>query len=287
MRQFATAVTVLLLATSAHAQSMTDSIRKSWSKPLEPFHVIGNIHYVGATGISSHIITTSEGLILVDTGTTLMGPQILENLGKLGHKPTDIRYIISSHAHWDHVEGHAEMKRLTGAEIVALGEDAASIASGVDTSALGGDGWTPVTVDRVIGDGETLALGDTTLTAHLTAGHTKGCTTWTTTVEEDGATYNVVFIGGTSINAGVKLLNNERHSTIAEDYARTFAKLKSLKVDVFLAQHPSMYGMEAKRQTRIAGTRKNPFINPKEYVGFVAEEEAKFRRQLQREREAR
>lgn len=284
MRAFSLALLLLSVSTACMAQSLTDSIRERWSQPVEPFHVIGNIDYVGANEISSHIFVTDEGLILLDTGSTLMIPIIQANVEKLGHAMTDIKYIISSHAHWDHVEGHAAMKKMTGAKIVALGEDAASIASGVDTSALGGDGWMPVVVDRTVEDGDTLTLGGTTLTAHHTPGHTKGCTTWTTTVMEDDQSYDVVFIGGTSVNGGVKLRNNTRHPSIAEDYASTFAFLKTLKPDVFLAQHPSLYGMKEKREALMNGAETNPFINPGEYTAFVANQEATYLKRLANEK---
>jgi metallo-beta-lactamase class B len=284
MKPASLALLLISVSTACVAQSLTDALRQRWSQPVDPFHIIGNIHYVGTNEISSHIIVTDEGLILLDTGTTLMTSMIQANVEKLGHAMTDIKYIISSHAHWDHVEGHAAMKKITGAQIVASGEDAASIASGVDTSALAGDGWTPVAVDRTVEDGERLILGTTTLTAHHTPGHTKGCTTWTTTVTEGGQSYDVVFIGGTSVNGGVKLRNNTRHPTIAEDYASTFAFLKTLKPDVFLAQHPSMYGMKEKRMTLVNGAEKNPFINPDEYTAFVANEEAKYLERLANEK---
>jgi len=283
MKSTSLALLLFMSATVCTAQSITDALRVRWSQPVEPFRVIGNIDYVGTNQISSHIIVTSEGLILLDTGTTLMTPMIQENVEKLGHAITDIKYIISSHAHWDHVEGHAAMKKLTGAKIVALGEDAASITSGIDTSALGGDGWTPAKVDRTIKHGDTLTLGDTTLTAHHTPGHSKGCTSWTTTVSEGGKSYDVIFIGGTSVNGGVNLLNNERHPSIAEDYATTFARLKKIHPDVFLAQHPSMYRMDGKRRALKNGAQKNPFINRDEYKIFLVQEEAKYLERLAKE----
>ncbi len=260
-------------AISQPMEPTIDSQRDEWSLPEEPFRVIGNIYYVGASNVSSHIIDTGEGLILVDTGTSHMPPLIKANVEKLGYSLKDIKYIVSSHAHWDHVEGLAALQEMSGAEVVALGEDAVAISSGIDSSAYNGIGWTPVNVDRVIKDGEVLSLGDIGLTAHLTAGHTKGCTTWTTTVTDNGKAYKVVFIGGTSINYGVNLVDNTRHPAIAEDYARTFQLLKSLKPDVFLGQHPTMYNMHAKRASLSANPKQNPFINPDEYIAFVESEE--------------
>ena len=151
--------------------------------------------------------------------------------------------------------------------------DASAIATGIDSSALGGEGWEPTKVDRILKDGDTVTLGGVSLQAHLTPGHTKGCTTWTTTVQENGKTYSVVFVGGVSINPGVRLLNNQRYPGIAEDYARTFRTLKRLKPDVFLAQHPSIYRMAEKLQRLKAGARENPFIDPEGYRQVVSDAE--------------
>jgi metallo-beta-lactamase class B len=185
-------------------------------------------------------------------------PQIRGN-GRTPLAVRDIKIILSSHAHFDHVEGHAEMQRLTGATVMAIGEDAAALSAGRATRARR-PGWKPVKVGRVLPDGDTVTLGDVTLTAHLTAGHTKGCTTWTTTVVDGGKPLRVVFVGGTSINAGVRLLDNARHASIVADYQRTFNVLKELPADIFLAQHPSMFGMEQK-VARVNAGGGNPFID--------------------------
>lgn len=255
---------------------------ENWSKPVERFCVIDNIYYVGAAGISSHIIETTEGLILLDTGTTTMFESIQSNLKQLGFEPADVKIIISSHAHWDHVEGHYAMQKLTGAKVMAVGEDARAIMEGVDNSALGGDGWEQTPIDRVLKNGDSVTLGNVTMHAHLTAGHSKGCTTWTMKVGDGDQAKLVVFVGGTSINAGVKLLENERHSTIADDYRRTFQLLKSIQADVFLAQHPSIYRMKEKRAA-MSEAKTNPFIDPDGYQKFVAGEEQKYVVQLQKE----
>lgn len=270
-----------LLTASVFAQN---ALREAGSQPVEPYRVIGNIYYVGAAGVSSHIIVTPQGLILLDTGTLQMLPVIRTNIEKLGHRMQDVKIILSSHAHWDHVEGHAAMKELTGAQVMALGEDAAAIAAGADNSALGAEGWKPTKVDRVLGHGDTVTLGGVTMQAHLTPGHTKGCTTWTMTVQENGKPYVVAFIGGVGINEGVKLLGNTRHPAIIEDYARTFRILKELKPDVFLAQHPNIYGMAEKLRRLKAGAPENPFIDPDGYRRVVNEAEGRYLKQLEQER---
>jgi metallo-beta-lactamase class B len=280
----ALAIVAVFAAGPVLAQS---GLRGADSQPVEPYRVIGNIYYVGAVGISAHLIVTSQGLILIDTGTEQMLPGLRTNIEKLGHRLQDVKIILSSHAHWDHVENHAAMKRLTGAQVMAVGEDAAAIASGTDNSALGAEGWPATTVDRILKDGEIVTLGDVTMQAHLTPGHTKGCTTWTTTVRESGRSHAVVFIGGISVNQGVMLLGNARHPAIVEDYARTFRTLKELKADVFLAQHPSIYDMDAKRKRQQAGAAQNPFIDPEGYRRVVAEAEDRYLKQLEQERAAR
>ena len=279
------ALTSILTVGGLLAQA-PNPLRGEASQPVEPYKVIGNIYYVGAVNISSHIIVTPEGLILLDTGTQEMLPGIRTNLAKLGYTLQDVKIILSSHAHWDHVEGHAAIKELSGATVMVVGEDAAAISSGIDNSAVGAQGWNPTEVGRVLEDGDKVTLGGVTMQAHWTPGHTKGCTAWTTTVEEDGKSYSVVFVGGTGINRGVKLLNNKRHPSIVEDYARTFRVLKDLPADVFLAQHPSMYGMAEKLKQLKAGASANPFIDPEEYQRFLVEEEGKYLKQLEEERAA-
>ena len=216
------------------------------SEAVEPFRVIGNIYYVGGgpyplndtNPYGSYLITTPEGHILHDTGTVDMHELIVSNVEKLGFNVRDIRIMISSHAHWDHIEGHAAMKRVTGARVVALGGDAVALQSGQDNSALGARGWEPVTVDRVVEDGDTVTLGGTTLRALWTGGHTQGATMWMTTVEEGGQTFDVAFRGGEVPNEGAPLVDNPRHPTVVEDTQRTLRRFKELAPpDLFLHNH--------------------------------------------------
>jgi metallo-beta-lactamase class B len=254
----------------------------SWRQPFEPFRIAGNLYFVGTRGLSSFLLTTPAGHILLDTGLDDTVPGIAANIEKLGFKPADVRIMLSSHAHFDHVGGHASMQRLTGAQVMAVGEDARALETGTDTSALGAQGWKPVKVSRVLKDGETVTLGGTTMTANLTPGHTKGCTTWTATITHEGRPLRVVFIGGTSINDGVTLIGNTRHPAIADDYARTFRVLREFQPDIFVAQHPSMFRMEEKVQRLKAGERE-PFVDPAGYRAHVDAAEKAYRTQLQRE----
>lgn len=227
---------------SAQSPYLTDEQRERFhtveSEGVEPFRVIGNIYYVGARGLSSYLITTPEGHILHDTGTNEMHDVIRSNVESLGFNVDDIRIMLSSHAHFDHMQGHAAMKRATGAEIVALGGDAVAIESGMDNSALGDEGWEPAQVDRVVSDGDTVTLEGTTLRALWTGGHTQGATMWMMNVEEGGATYSVAFRGGEIPNAGVPLFDNPRHPTVVADTQRTLRVLRELEPpDIFLHNH--------------------------------------------------
>lgn len=239
------ALGVLVLAIA----SMSSSVSAGRGRGLqaqtgarEPFRIIGNIYFVGGE-YGSYLITTPEGHILHDTGSGAMHDVIVANIKKLGFNLRDIKIMVSSHAHWDHVEGHAAMKRLTGAQVVALGADAAALESGRDNSAIGARNFEAVRVDRVIEDGATVTLGGVTLRAMWTPGHTQGATMWMTTVQEGGKSYTVAFRGGEIPNNGAPLVNNPRHPNVVADTRRTLQRLKALKPpDLFLHNHPQNLG---------------------------------------------
>jgi len=214
-------------------------VRGEMSSPVDPFKVVGNVYYVGASGISSYLIVTSAGLILVDTGSITMADSIPASIKKLGFDPANLKYILSTHAHFDHVEGHAKIVKATGAKVVALGADAEALAQGVDKSALGFLGWEPVKVDRVIKDGETVELGGVTMRAMALPGHTPGGTSWFTQVTDGGRTYNVMFFVSLTPNAGIDIVNNPRHPNVIQDTARSIQKVHALaKPDIVLLGHP-------------------------------------------------
>lgn len=261
---------------------------ESWNAPFKPFRLIGNIHYVGASGLSSFLITTPEGHILMDTGFETTVPRIRESVAKLGFKLADIKIILNSHAHTDHAGGHALMQELTSARILMSEADAALLASGGtnDFTPYSKElmGYRPAKADRILRDGDKVTLGGTTLTCHLTPGHTKGCTTWTMDVVEDGKTQHVVFFGSTSILSGVPLVNNAQYPGIADDLAASYKKLKSLPCDVFLAPHTGFFDLEAKAQQLARGAKPNPFIDARAFKAFLEPAEQKFRTQLEAER---
>ena len=245
----------------------------------EPFRVIGNIYYVGGQ-YGSYLITTPEGHILHDTGTADMHTLIVSNVEKLGFDVRDIRIIISSHAHWDHVEGHAAMKRVTGAQVVALGGDAVALQSGQDNSAIGARDFEPVTVDRVIEDGDTVTLGGTTLRALWTGGHTQGATMWMTTAREGGDTYSVAFRGGEIPNQGAQLFDNPRHPTVVADTQRTLRRLKELEPpDLFLHNHPQNPPRELDPALPV-DSRCATCLDAEGWSGLVAGVEASFEEML-------
>lgn len=252
------------------------------SEPVEPFRIVGNIHYVGARNIASYLIATPEGHIMIDTGTKEMHTVIRANVEKLGFELQDVKILLSGHAHFDHVQGHAAMKKATGARVMAIGADAAALAAGTDRSPLGDEGWEPVAVDRVLKDGDTVTLGGTTLRAVWTPGHTPGCTTWTTRVQDKRKPFSVVFQACGGPNAGVKLIGNTKFPTLIEDTQRSFRVQKTLKPDIYLTMHPE--ALFAGKVARIkAGETPHPLLNPEGYTKLIADAEANFQKRIQEE----
>jgi metallo-beta-lactamase class B len=246
------------------SEAWYQQFRGPYSAPVEPFRIVGNIHYVGGANIASYLITTPEGHILIDTGMNTMHEVIRNSVAKLGFKTSDIKIMLSSHAHFDHIEGHALMKKLTGAQVMAMTGDAEALESGKDNSALGAAGWQPVKVDRVLKHGDTVSLGGTTLRALHAPGHTQGATTWITTVEDKGRRYTVAFLGGTTPNGGVPLFNNPRHKNVIADTQRTFKTLKAEKVpDIVLVGHPQAIFANKVDQIK-AGATPHPLLNAAE-----------------------
>ncbi|HVY71220.1 MAG TPA: subclass B3 metallo-beta-lactamase [Verrucomicrobiae bacterium] len=252
----------------------------AWNAPVKPFRIIGNIYYVGAAGVSSYLITSSQGHVLLDTGFQQTVPLIQTNVAKLGFRFEDIRILLSSHAHGDHTGGHARVKELTGAKIYISEADAPLLASGGENDYLPPPRlvYPPAKADRLVRDNEVISLGDNHLMCHLTPGHTKGCTTWTMEVVENGKTCHVVFFGSTTILDS--LVNNPAYLNIAEDYAATYRKLKSLPCDVFLAPHGGFFSLAEKAERLERGEKPNPFIDPAGYKKYIGEAETAFRKRL-------
>lgn len=234
-------------------------LKGPWSDPAEPFRILANIHYVGGVNIASYLLTTPEGHILLDTGMPRMHQTVRANIETLGFKVRDIKIMISSHAHVDHVGAHAEMQKATGARVMAMAEDAVALEQGKDLSPVEYDNWSAVKVDRVLRDGDTVTLGGTTLRAVWTPGHTPGATTWVTTVQDGGRSYNVVFPGGAAPNAGPLVVGNPKHPTLAEDTLRTFGTLRQLNPDIALPGHPQQT-FAGKTDAIKKGVRPHPLL---------------------------
>ena len=259
-----------------------------WRPATPPRHLIANIYYVGAVGVSSFLITTPDGHFLLDTGFEDTVPIIQRGVEQLGFNLTDIKFILSSHAHIDHVAGHALMKKLTGARVVASAGDARALESGGDDDYIQWPKdtvlYAPVKVDRIVADGERIALGGTTLTAHLTPGHTRGASTWTMDVTEGEHVRRVVFFSSATINAGTLLVNNPLFPDFAEQFEGTFAKLKALPCDIFFAPHGNQFGMTGKFARRDRGEKENPFIDPDGWRRLITAAERAYSAQLSLER---
>jgi metallo-beta-lactamase class B len=250
---------------------------------VAPFKIAGNLYYVGTSDPTAFLFTTGAGHILVDTTYERSAPLVADAIRALGFKLEDVRIILSSHAHLDHVGGHAAMKKLTGAQIVATAQDAVNLESGGAKAFHQIGNFTPVTVDRRLKDGDTVQLGGTTLTAHLLPGHTEGNTAWTTTVEENGRRYGVLIAPSMSINPGVKMVNNTAWPGVADAYASSFKRLREMRCEIFLGPHAGFFDLTGKRQRQQAGSA-DAFVDPKGYVSFLNDLEKKYLAQVQRER---
>jgi metallo-beta-lactamase class B len=269
----------LVFATEASAQN-----DPTWTEPFPPFHIAGNLYYVGSKGLANYLITTAQGHILINSDLEANVPTIRDSVEKLGFKFSDIKILLISHAHWDHDAGSASIKKLTGAKYMVMDADVPVVESGGKSDFFyKTDLYPPAKVDRVLHDGDEVKLGDAVLVAHLTPGHTKGCTTWTMKVKEGGKTYDVVIIGSPNVNEGYKLVGNTLYPLIAADYERTFRVLKSLPCDFFLGAHGSYFAMDTK-YARLQKGDSLPFIDPAGYKSYVAGREQAFRAELARQK---
>ncbi len=270
-----------LTSAAARAQNATD-----WTETFPPFQIAGNLYYVGSKGLASYLVTTPKGHILINSDLEASVPLLQDSIAKLGFKITDVKVLLISHAHWDHDAGSAAIKKLSGASYMVMDGDVAVVESGgkTDFQYNSKPEWLypPTKVDRVLHDGDEVKLGGTTLVAHLTPGHTKGCTTWTMKVTENGKAFDVVIIGSPNVNPGYKLVGNGLYPKIAEDYQRMFRVLGALPCDFFLGAHGSYFGMTEKYARRKAGA-PNPFIDRDGYKAFVAQKELEFRKELEKQ----
>lgn len=267
---------------------MTSFGRAASADEAFPGHrIVGNVYYVGSKALATYLITTPDGHILINSGFEETVPLIRGSVESLGFKMRDVKIILESHAHSDHVAGHALLKELTGAKVFVMRGDEGVIGSGGVGQYLYTDSrWPPCEVDRVLKDREEVKLGGTTLVARLTPGHTRGCTTWAWRVTEGTKNYNVVVIGSPNVNPGFRLVENKDYPEMAADFAKTFEVLKSLPCDVFLGAHGEYYGMLAKYE-RLKDAEKNPFVDPDGYRAYVELKEKAFRKTLSEQQSAK
>jgi metallo-beta-lactamase class B len=283
MRQIIPIVSRVLILVLAAACNVFAQDDPDWTEPFPPFHIAGNLYYVGSKGLANYLVTTPQGNILINSDLEANVPMIEASIEKLGFKFKDTKILLISHAHWDHDAGSAKLKELTGASYMVMDADVPVVESGGKTDFQYGNNpsflYPPRKVDRVLHDGDEVRLGGTVLVAHLTPGHTKGCTTWAMKVTEGGKTYNVLIIGSPNVNPGYKLIHNNNYPRIAEDYERMWGVLKSLPCDIFLGAHGVYFGLEEKYPLMKNG-RANPFIDPIGYKNFAAQKEQEFRTEL-------
>jgi len=270
----------------AFAASLAAQKPPSWTKPFPPHHIAGNLYYVGSEDLASYLIVTPQGNILINSSFEENVPLIKNSVEQLGFRFTDIKILLISHAHNDHCAGAALVKKLTGAQYFVMDADVPVVETGGKEDFQYGAQpemrFPPVKVDRVVHDGDTVKLGDAVLTAHLTAGHTRGTTTWTFDEIEAGRTFHVVIVGSPNVNPGYKLLDNKAYPQIAADYHHGFQVLKSLPCDIFLGAHGSYYGLQEKYGRWKQGD-SGVFIDPEGYKSYIADREHAFEAELKRQ----
>ncbi|HET6146050.1 MAG TPA: subclass B3 metallo-beta-lactamase [Polyangia bacterium] len=258
---------------------------RGWNGSFPAFRIAGNLHYVGTDHMALFLLTTPAGHILLDSGFETNVPALRRSVESLGFRFQDIKILLASHAHIDHVQGHSLVRRLTGARVLASAADAPVIASGGrgDWAYGSAFSWEPCPVDGVVRDGEAVTLGGTTLVAHLTPGHTKGATTWTTNVVDDGRPLAVVFYASGNVPPGARLVGNPEYPQAIADFEHSFAVWRALPCDIFLGAHGEFFDLATKWRHLSAGARPNPFIDPSGYRRAIDGAEQRFRAEVAHE----
>lgn len=281
-RLFASLAAFLALAPIGSA--MADGPPAAWTAPYKPFHIVGPIDYVGTEGIAVYLIHTKAGLILLDSGPKGAVPVVERNIVALGYRLRDVKIIIATHAHWDHVAGIAALKRDTGAVFLASAGDRGALETGLAPSDyVEGDTsrFPPVKVDRLLTDGKPVRLGEVAMVPVLTPGHTPGCTTWTMQVRENGRPLSVVFPCSITV-AGNKLVGNKGYPGIVRDFRASFARLGKLTADIVLPAHPEFADVLDRAKRRDAGDDQ-AFVAPRVLPQLVAKSKAAFEQELKKQ----
>ena len=271
-------LTLLLLLLFASSFATAAPISKTdWHVSFPGFRIAGDLYYVGTADLAVYLVHTEKGNILINSDFPFDLPLIRRNIAQVGFKYQDTRILLISHAHLDHDAAAAEIQKETGAQLMVMEADVPQ----VESPPPAGPG---ARVNRILHDADKVELGGATLTALLTPGHTKGCTTWTMPVNSDGRRLEAVIIGSPNVNPGYFLVGNKDYPQIAEDYVRTFTVLKGLRADIFLGAHGAYFGMKEKYK-RMQSGGPNPFIDPSGYQAYVAGKESDFRAEWKRQRE--
>lgn len=261
-----------------------------WSDPFPPFRIAGNVYYVGTVGLASYLVTTPQGHILINSNLAESVPQLRASVERLGFRFEEIRILLISHAHWDHNAGSAEIKRLTGAAYHVMAEDVEVVESGGrrdwQFGHLAEAHYPPTAVDRVLRHGDSVSLGGTTLVAHLTPGHTRGCTTWTLRVRDGDRDLDAVIVCSPWMNPRTPLVGNRAYPRIADDFQLTFRRLRALPADLFLGAHGSYFDLAGKH-ARLERGDAQPFVDRAGYLELIDAAEAAFREELARQQSAR
>jgi len=261
----------------AFAAALTAQGNPDWHKSFPAFKIAGDLYYVGTADLAVYLVHTPQGNILINSDFEQDLPAIKASVESLGFKYKDTKILLISHAHGDHDAATGVIKRETDAKLMVMDADVPE----EESTARGRPG---AHVDRTLHDGDTLELGGVKLTARLTPGHTKGCTTWTMQVRDGARALNAVIVGSPNVNPGYILVGNKNYPQIAKDYVKTFAVLKSLPCDLFLGAHGAYFGLKAKYEKMKAG-ESNPFIDPEGYKAYVAEREVTFQKEWKRQQE--
>ncbi len=270
---------ILVVAAPVAAQN------EAWTRPFPGHRVIGNLYAVGTYDLAVFLITSEEGHILINTGVEDSTAQIRENIESLGFRLEDVEILLQMQSHWDHTAALAEIKEITGAEMWATAGDAPVLEDGgfSDPHFGGRQSFTPVSVDKIIADGDLIELGVTRLTVIETPGHTAGSSSYAMQVREGGRDYNVVIANMGTINPGKQLVVDPTYPGVADDFVETFRKQKAWDVDVWVAAHGSQYGLHGKYE---AGQDYSPdtFVDPDGFLAAVERLEGRYREQLATER---
>jgi metallo-beta-lactamase class B len=281
------AITLAVLASLASLSPAFAQQDPDWTRPFPPFRIVGNVYWVGSYDLAAYLITTPQGNIIINTGVGDTANQIKAGIEQLGFKLSDTKILTATHGHFDHVAGFAALKRMTGARLLVADADKELFETGGRADFRFGDSpemrFDPVKVDGTFKDNDTISLGGTVLTAHHHPGHTKGATSFTLNVPEDGKTYRVVIANMGSINPGVTVTGMPKYPGIGDDYARTFKAQKDMQIDIWLASHASQFKLHEKYKP---GDAYNPerFVDPQGFKAAVEQLEKVYLEQLAKER---